>query len=135
MAQKITPYQTTTTLLGYAQITSNFTTTSSSTVQVTGLSVTVTAPGSRRLEITFSSSTVASSSGVAIVEIWDGTVGSGTQIGQYNVSGTNHGATVIATPLPSAGSHTYNIGYRVTSGTGTLAAGSTSPAFIAVKVI
>src|SRR5207245_4076341 len=70
--------------LGYAQITANITTTSTTVVQATGLTVTVTIPsGGRRVRITGLASNVGSS-GTVQMSIWDGTVGTGTSLAQFN---------------------------------------------------
>lgn len=125
--------------LGYAQITSNFTTTSTTAVQVTGLTATVTIPaGGRRVKITGYTSSNGSG-GISQMSIWDGTVGSGTQLQTFNspTAGAS-GALIQAVVTPTAGSKTYNIGVLTTSGTSTIAAdaaGTTSPAFILVETI
>lgn len=128
--------------LGYAQITSSFTTTSTSATLVTGLSTTVTIPaGGRRIEITaYSYATdTTSSGGYAFMSIWDGTVGSGTQLSlsAQRITSASSGSfhIVLASVVPAAGSKTYNVGFHVTAGTGTLAAAATYPAFILVKAI
>jgi len=129
--------------LGYAQITSNSAYTSSSTaVQVTGLSVTVTIPaGGRKIKITGFTSTLSNSSAaVNILTIWDGTVGSGTQIAQSNTgaggaTGPNMNCICIAVVTPSSGSKTYNIGYQTTGGSTIVGATATAPAFILVEAI
>jgi len=128
--------------LGYTQITSNFTTASATAVQVTSLTSTVTIPaGGRKVRITaFASDIFASASAVFVMTIWDGTVGSGTQLTRCLVN--NGGTTGVTTPAiahaivtPSAGSKTYNVGFSTSAGTGTLEAGATYPAFILVEVI
>lgn len=126
--------------LGYVQITGNITTTSTSQVQATGLTATVTIPsGNRRIKITvytvaFANATTANGCSLSL---WDGTVGSGTQIQSLNqVPSTNTFACMIASVTPAAGSKTYNVGFAsVSSGTTTISAGSTSPAFILVEAI
>lgn len=124
--------------LGYAQITSNFTTSSASFVQVTGLTLTVTIPaGGRRIRIiVFSPSISSTASGIGVVSIWDGTVGSGIQIGQGN-SFASGGNAVVASAIvtPAAGSKTYNVGFETTAGTGTFSAASTGPAYLLVEAI
>lgn len=126
--------------LGYAQITSNFTSWNTSQTQVPGLSVTVTIPsGVTKVRITgyVATFTVTGTNAVPTLAIWSGSVGSGTQLNQMNVnpgSATNGGTTVIAIYQPSSGSVTYNIGVNVSaSGTNTLFAASTYPAFILVE--
>lgn len=133
---------TTAITLGYTQITSSLTTTSTSVVQATGLSVTVTIPaGGRRIKITaFTyglSNTIANNT---FLSIWNGTVGSGTQLSgvQASIYTTNAVIPVVcmAVITPSAGSVTYNVGYFGTNaGTTTLSAATTNPAFILVEAI
>lgn len=131
-----------TTTLGYAQITSSITTTSTSLVQATGLSITCTIPtGGRRVKITFYSQQITNNSGSNIIPIvlFNGTVGSGTQLQVANVQayGPQNGGQVdmIFSHIPSSGSITYNIGWEVNAGTGTIAASTTSPAFILAELI
>jgi len=72
--------------LGYAQITAAFSTTSATAVLVTGLTATVTIPsGSRKIKVTVYSRLLSSSAVNATVtaSLWDGTVGSGTQIADF----------------------------------------------------
>lgn len=128
--------------LGYAQITSSFSTASTSAVQVTGLTVTVTIPaGGRRVKITAYTNSLSQNTGgnYTVLNIWDGTVGSGTQLCEYavfNPSAQGSGATAIAVVSPSAGSKTYNVSLKaLPSGTGTLNGSSISPAFILVEAI
>lgn len=124
--------------LGYAQTTSTFTLSSSQTTptQVTGLSITVTIPsGGRRIKITAYTYACSPSAGVADLQIWDGTVNSGTLLQQSN-SSSNQGVVVIATHTPPSGSKTYNVGI-VNSGANNVvvAAAATSPAYILVEAI
>lgn len=127
--------------LGYAQITASFSTTSATPTQVTGLSVTITVPtGGRKIKITaFSGIMVGSVAAYLGLSIWDGVVGSGTQLqlAQPYVSVGAAQATGIAQVIitPSPGSKTYNVGFQTSAGTGTLGASATSPAFILVEAI
>lgn len=130
--------------LGYAQsIAGNFTTTSATAVQVTSLSATVTIPaGGRKIKITaFARDMYGSTSSVTpSITIWDGTVGSGTQLAQtlMNVgSGTSvtTPAICMAVVSPAAGSKTYNVGFQTNTGTATLENGSGYPMFILVEAI
>lgn len=127
--------------LGYSSITSNFTTSSTTAVQVTGLSVTVTIPsGGRKIKITSWAGFLDSASTSFVVSsIWDGTVGSGTQISENAPLFPNARQIpmmMMAVLTPSAGSKTYNVGLSSTGGTSaTLAASSTRPAFILVEAI
>lgn len=127
--------------LGYAAITSTFTTSSTSFVQVTGLTSTVTVPaGGRSVKITVYAIDAyqGGSGGAHQVSIWDGTVGSGTQLQTVGIrNGTNDGSVVTLTAVvtPAAGSKTYNVGYKVGTSTGNLEASSAYPAFILVELI
>lgn len=133
------------TTLGYAQITSNFSTSSMTAVQVTGLTATVTVPsGGRRVRISAVSQSVALTSGSSsymVVGIWDGTVGSGTLLSQgvYNAQAAvaEGQANAYAVVAPSAGSKTYNVSLytSATSTTARMSAGATFPAFILVELI
>lgn len=126
--------------IGYTQITTPVTTTSTTQVQATGVTSTVVIPaGSRRIKVTVYCSGVSNSSAAngSFLGIWDGTVGSGTQLQQYNlIPATNAGITMIWSGTPAAGSKTYNVGYAsITSGTTTFGASATAPGFILVEVI
>ena len=127
--------------LGYAQITSDFTTTNTSATQITSLTVTATVPGGyTKVRVTVYSADLqnATSGDGAVLTAWSGTVGSGTQIGQFNVATTstsqNQGANLVTICSPSTGSITFNAGLSaVTGGTARFGASSTSPAFILVE--
>lgn len=126
--------------LGYAQITANVTTTSTTTVQVPGLSATVNVPtGGRKIKITAFATNIGNStnSNGSGISIWDGVVGSGTQIGQSNkIPANNEFIFCQAIVSPGSGSRTYNVGFTsVTSGTTTIGASIGGPAFILVEVI
>lgn len=136
---------TTAITLGYVQITSNVGSLTSTTgQQVTGLSVAVTIPaGGRRVKITAFCSNTSNASGSQqsnTLQIWDGVVGSGTLLNasvskNFAANDITPGMTVIASVVPAAGSKTYNVGLAVSGGTGTVNAGTTSPAFILVEAI
>lgn len=129
--------------LGYAQITSSVTTTATSAAQATGLTATVTIPaGGRKIKITAHGQGIWTTNAGASqcwVTIWDGTVGSGTQLAATRVDLVSNyvgTATCIAVVTPAAGTKTYNVGFHcVSAGTTTLLAGATSPAFILVEAI
>lgn len=129
--------------LGYAQITSTFSSASASPVQVTGLSTTVTIPtGGRRVKITvFARDQFNNTNGqYCSLTIWDGTVGSGTILATNLVqfpTAAPAPAIVMAVHTPSAGSKTYNVGISSpgSSGTASLEAAAAAPAFILVEAI
>ncbi len=131
--------------LGYAPSTSPYGPTSvSSYTQVTGLTVNVTIPaGGRKVKITAFCGSVLVTAGPsdAYIGIWDGTVGSGTQLAEtHSVSGTAnypYPHTCVAVVTPAAGSKTYNVGVKA-GGAGTtvtIAATATTPTFILVEAI
>lgn len=129
--------------LGYAQITTNFTTTSTSATQVTSLTATVTVPaGGRGVKITAYAPLLYTNAVTsrATMGIWDGTVGSGTLLnnasGVSAVSNAAAGATAIAYVTPAAGSKTYNISlFTANAGTAVIECAATSPAFILVELV
>lgn len=131
--------------LGYAQITTSFTHTGdTNSTQVTGLTITVTIPGgSRLIKVTAFAPGLYNSSNItnSLMTIWDGVVGSGTQLaygyGNANSSASTSGY-VVALITPSPGSKTYNVGLRTgnSATTATIEAGAfgTGNAFILVEV-
>jgi hypothetical protein len=130
--------------IGYAQITTSFTVVGSGADQaVTGLTIAVTIPaGGRKVKITaFSKGIATSTAGQNVtLTIWDGTVGSGTELSQANAvstsSNNSYSVTCIAIVTPAAGSKTYNVGIIGGAGpTLTVNAATTSPAFILVEAI
>lgn len=129
-------------LLGYVQTTSTFSTSSASYVQVTGLTTTVTIPaGNRKTKITvFFSKVQNTNAGTGqFISVWDGTVGSGTQLQELEIDITTAtfqvGGTLVAVVTPSAGSKTYNVGVKTTAGGANFEAGATFPAFILVEAV
>lgn len=127
--------------LGYAQIITSFSTSSTTAVQVTGLTATIIIPnGNRRVRITaYCDSVYSSAASFLALSIWDGVVGSGTKLAgntqQTTTANQQLYSSVIAIVQPSSGNKIYNIGFSSSSGTGTVFAQSTSPAFILVEAI
>lgn len=127
--------------LGMATITGNITTTSTSFVQATGLTAPVTIPsGGRSVKITvIADSWFNSGANFNTLSIWDGTVGSGTQIAQQEqsmIAGNDQFVVIcMAVVTPGAGSKTYNVGWKTTGGTATILASSVAPAMILVEAI
>lgn len=133
--------------LGYAQITAAVVlTTPTSDTLVTGLttgSITIPA-GGRKVKITAWANAIDNSgtSAVNTLSIWDGTVGSGTELATALHSSTTvasdpHQVTAIAVVTPAAGSKTYNVGIKASAGNCAvgLTVGSTPCAFILVEAI
>lgn len=129
--------------LGYAQITSNSTTTSTTyAVGTSQLGVLVTLPaGGRRVEISVYTASLGSSAAtVPTMGLFSGaSVGTlTTQLTTFfgNASSSiNNGAYMVWSGTPSAGSIAYTVGLLNSSGTTTLSANANYPAFILVKAI
>lgn len=104
-------------LLGYRQILIDATTTSSTITQATGLSVPVIVPTNRKIKVRFVGLLVNdTNTNYEIVQLWDGVVGSGTQISDTSFLATANIATMPAviesTVTPAAASKTYNVGIK-----------------------
>lgn len=128
--------------LGYAQITGNVSTNASTAALATGLTSAVTIPaGGRKVKVTVYLPYVQlTAGGYADVTIWDGTVGSGTQLQRWFTklgdATVTQGVQMTFVHTPSAGSKTYNVGFTTGSGTTiTINAGVTFPASILVEAI
>jgi hypothetical protein len=128
--------------LGYIPITSSFGTGAVSATQITGLTTTVNIPaGGRNIKITVFGSNITNTAAASnnIITIWDGVVGSGTQIasseGSINSANGFMPAVCFAIVNPTPQTKTYNAGLHTGGGTTTLTASSTSPAFILVEAI
>lgn len=129
---------------GYAQITGtvNLTAPVAATL-VTGLTVTVVIPpGARRLKITAYAGSFGGNNANSTVtlSLWDGVVGSGTEVATFlNVSGTvgadQHGASMQAVVPAVSGFKTYNVGIAASAGDANVAAAASAPAFILVEAI
>jgi len=129
--------------LGYAQITANQASIISTTgVQVTGLTASVTIPsGGRRIEIeTWVTNSSNTGNNTNRLQIWDGTVGSGTLLSEAiakNRVATDATGFMIAKAYvtPAAGAKTYNVGFAVDANSATVIASATAPAYLIVKVV
>lgn len=130
-------------VLGYRQILSNVSGVGNN-AQLGALSCPVIIPPNRKVEIeVFGQNIVGSTAnGEYGAAIWDGVVGSGTQLAAGSDTAHTNNAfvpfharkeyTPNSTSLPA--SKTYNAGSYVTTGTATYAAGATNPAYIKVKL-
>lgn len=114
-----------------------------SVTAMTGMTITVTIPsGSRNIRISFLIPNFIQNTGANNVyfSIWDGTVGSGTQLQEVAVTPAANtyvfSAYGLAIVTPGAGSKTYNIGYRL-GNTNTIATqlSATVPSIILVEAI
>ncbi len=118
--------------LGYSQLTSNVTASGSNQAFSTPLSASVTVPtGGRVLEIEFFCANAGGGANPNFA-IWDGSPGIGTQIAQANISSAGF-VICKAFVTPAAGAKTYSVGTTTGSGTVTVNAGSTFPAYLVVK--
>ena len=125
---------------GLAQITTNATNTATSATQVTGLSVTfVVQPGTKYLIANLVSDSISNSgANNVIMTVWNGTVGTGTQVGQSTntaQSGAkgslseNYMILISSLGVSAGSSVTLNVGMHGSgAGTNTLAAAATYPA-------
>lgn len=126
--------------LGYRIITAAVSATSSgSAVQVTGLSSPVIVPLTRKIKISaFFFNTFPNAAANVSLTIWDGTVGSGTQIAaaQENAAGSSDAGHIYveATITPTAASKTYNIGWQTSASTYNMQAAATTPCFVRVEL-
>jgi hypothetical protein len=127
-------------ILGYRRITTGFTTTSATFVQATGLSVPVIVPLGRKIKISAPARALynLTANQYAFLSIWDGTVPSGTQLGETitfsGASSVGYGTTVSAITTPSTESKTYSIGLKCSSGTAGIDADATYPAAVLVEL-
>lgn len=128
-------------LLGYREVVNNIgSLTSTSAALVIGLTCPVIVPTGRKVLVTVSLPAAANNATAAFASYaFRGTIGGGgTQIGAASMYVTNSqtsGAWIPGIPdTPSSASTTYNAGYSIGSGTLTLGASSTSPAFIKVEL-
>lgn len=124
-------------IIGYRQITANVTTTSTSFANVAGLSAPAIVPDGRKVLVeAFFQAVAETNSPVGMyTDVADGS----TQLAQNLITSPNanyqaqsNNPKALATP--SAGLHTYNARNKVDANTGTWYAGSTSPAFIIVRL-
>ncbi len=124
--------------LGYAEVTTSQTGISTIT-DLTGLSVTVTVPGGRRIKITGKANVNGSiASNTPQLTIREGSTQ--LQAAQIQNSSTAGNGTILEGEVvltPSAGTHTYKLSLELSAGTGTvgMAAAATFPSFILVEDI
>lgn len=126
-------------VLGYRQITAGLNTTSASPVQITGLSAPVIVPTGRKIKITASASDIGSTAASnAQLQIWDGAVGSGTQLSRaYGYIAAVNQITYLGTfalVSPSSPSKTYNLAWAISAGTAALDATPSYPASILIEL-
>jgi hypothetical protein len=128
-------------LIGYRQVLTSQNTTSSTAVQITGLTCPINVPTSRNIEGVVEMTAAFNNSGGQniLASIWDGVVGVGTQ---KNVGGGTTAAAAAIVPVRVSfldrvsGVKTYNGAFNSSAGsTAATNAGSTQPVFISIKLI
>lgn len=131
--------------LAFAQVTTTLTTTATTMTQLTGLTVTVTMPSNVtrvRVTATLGYVNLNNSPKQAQLSVWDGTVGSGTQLNGSNLlmadTNVNNFFTVVGYETsPASGSKTYNVGWTSDFNGGvttTAQGGSTTPLILEVEI-
>lgn len=129
-------------IVGYRQITTS--PTAAALAAVTGLSMPVIVPANRKIKFRIVPGVfvgVDTASVQGCVSIWDGTVGSGTQLaeGRMSTAAINQSSGVVCETIRtlSTGSHTINGGLRtIGGGTTTLTSGATTtPTYIIAELI
>jgi hypothetical protein len=130
--------------IGYRYITTAFTAVTSTTgSQVTGLSLTILAPGNRRIKLEAWCRGLYSTTGTAQnqLQIWSGVVGSGTLLAAaYSTPpaiNEPENAKTTAYAMPAAGSATYNVGIATSNASDAvnLDAATIAPAFISAELV
>jgi hypothetical protein len=128
-------------LLGYKQVTANQTSASLTAVAMAALSCPIIVPTTRKIKITISSDSGSNNTLNDYFQftVWDGTVGSGTQ-----VVGVTGQVGIISQPLPThrdinitpaTTSKTYNTGINALGGgTATFSGSSVTPGFIRIEL-
>jgi hypothetical protein len=127
-------------ILGFRQILTTFNTAATTATQITGLSCPVIVPTGRKIKISaYALSVSAGAALFASITLWDGTVGSGTQIQVWQPYLSIGAATAGVAPerilTPSATSKTYNVGLHVSTSNATLNGDATDPAYIKVELV
>lgn len=116
----------------------NVATSSTSAVQISGLSNTITVESGKKVRIRFFGPSVVNTTKASVyISIWNGTVGSGTQLQE-----SRHVLETSTSAMPAiceafvtglSGSQTFNAAIRVSGGTGTVAGASTAPMILTTE--
>lgn len=119
--------------LGSATNAADFSTTSTTAVQVTNLSVTATVPaGGRDVELNVSGRSLRNNTSGAycVLTLWEGTVGSGTKLMEWvfqsAVAAQEIPLSLSHSYTPTSGSKTWNVGLLATSGTAVISSATGS---------
>lgn len=137
----ITPRDATRRLLGLRILPSGFTTTNLTATQITGLTVPVLVPTGRRVKASVGGKDLftGTSGAGALLTIWEGVVGSGTQLGDgLGISANGSGAAgAVASALrtPASSSQTYNAGlHAVSAATAQIQSGATEQCYLMIEL-
>lgn len=131
-------------LLATRIITTSVSTNSTSPVQISGFTITLTLPANRIYRLRLYAEWVTNSSTAQInsLSIWDGVVNSGPKIGQASNGGSNtanHGSQLQVVTRPqhsgAGGSKTFNGGIVTSSGTVSIGASTTSPTYFEIEFL
>ncbi len=113
-------------ILGYRQRTVDFSTASTTAVQVTELSCPVIVPNGRKVKVTVKAGSAFQSAAAngTLPTIWEGAVVAGVLLGfaknDTDAANYQNDITLIALRTPSSSSVTFNMGFQTGAGTGTL---------------
>lgn len=136
----IYPYDSKPTQLGYRYNSSDQTTVSNTAVQLSGLSATVIVPTTTRLKIKafLANPSINGGTGDINLSIWDGTVGSGTNLqgsfDHYPIAGIGQVlATEVYVFVQAGTSKTYNVGWSTSAGTAHTNGSFTTVSYISVE--
>lgn len=131
--------------LAYVKKTSNFASSATSATQITGLTADIDIPdtGGRDVEIELYTPSIDndSTNQIITISIWDGVVGSGTQLnkatGAKNAVGGHpiHLAAKAVLEAPAAGAKTINAALHSSGGQSTVIGAATSPSFLLIKIV
>lgn len=130
----LSPYPTT---IGYVQLIANVAVTGAGPLQATGLTLPVIVTGRRvKLTLTMFNLTTSAAGQNVSATVWDGVVGSGTQLtGVNEITGGSSLMTQVEV-TPTAGTKTYNVGLSGGAGsTLTLVASATAPALFKAELV
>lgn len=124
-------------MIGLRRITGNASSSGTSATQITGLTVPIKPKIGKKIQAKLFAAQVSNAvaGNGAYIEIWLGTVGSGTKLGDGTMTSPGNGYAEQVTAeavFDATGDVTLNGAVKADSSTTTVSAGSTKPAFLAV---
>jgi hypothetical protein len=129
-------------MIGHRRRGTDFSTISATPVGITGLNMAIIVPTARKVKITLSLDAFGiSGAGQATLSIWDGVVGSGTEIATADFVTVNAGTQVVPAHIvvivTASGSKSYNAGLNNVGGvlTATAFANATGPAIFMAELL